>query len=373
MIDPELDGGQGDDVLLLRLCPLLLRCHTTLSTRKPPSYTHICLHYPETTNLSLLSFPTDKFAITIMSPPHAFLILGAGELGSEVLKSLTSHPSRGSCQISLLLRPSTISSTNPAKQAELQSYKDAHINLVSGDVANDTPSHLSSKLAHFDTVIGCTGMALPAGAQLKLSRAVLEAGVRRYFPWQFGIDYDAIGRESAQDLFNEQLDVRELLRSQSKTKWVVVSTGMFMSFLFEPAFGVVNLAGSKVEALGSWENALTVTAVEDIGRMVAELTLVGTDEQGVVYVAGDTVSMRRLADVTEELVGEKPERNLKTTEQLERELAEVPHDVMRKYRVVFAAGIGVSWDKNETFNARKRIETVSMEGWARKNMKIPPV
>jgi len=68
-----------------------------------------------------------------------------------------------------------------------------------------------------------------------LARAVLDAGVRRYVPWQFGVDYDVIGRGSAQDLFDEQLDVRDALRSQSGTEWVIISTGMFTSFLFEPS------------------------------------------------------------------------------------------------------------------------------------------
>jgi hypothetical protein len=48
----------------------------------------------------------------------------------------------------------------------------------------------------------------------------LDAGVKRYFPWQFGVDYDVIGGGSAQDLFDEQLDVRDLLRSQDRTEWL---------------------------------------------------------------------------------------------------------------------------------------------------------
>jgi len=78
--------------------------------------------------------------------------------------------------------------------------------------------------------------------------------VKRYFPWQFGVDYDVIGRGSAQDLFDEQLDVRDLLRGQSGTEWVVVSTGMFMSFLFEPWFGVVEVGkdgGDESQGLGA--------------------------------------------------------------------------------------------------------------------------
>ncbi len=64
-------------------------------------------------------------------------------------------------------------------------------------------------------------MALPAGSQMKIARAVLAANVPRYLPWQFGVDYDILGRTSAQDLFAEQLDVREMLRAHEKTRCVV--------------------------------------------------------------------------------------------------------------------------------------------------------
>jgi hypothetical protein len=304
-----------------------------------------------------------------MPAPSSILVLGAGELGNEVLRSLASHPSRGNCQISLLLRESTLSNPSPTKQAGLQIlHRDAQVSFVAGDIANDTISQLASTFASFDTIICCTGMALPPGNQLNLTRAVLAAKVRRYFPWQFGLDYDAIGHASAQNLFDEQLDVRELLRSQEKTKWVIVSTGMFMSFLFEPAFGVVDLRAGSVTALGSWENELTVTAVDDIGRVVAELALSEVEEEGIVYVAGDTVSMRRLADVVDELRGEKVKRDVKTVDQLKDELAEAPDDVMRKYRAVFAAGVGVSWDKTMSFNAKHKMETVLVEDWAKKNL-----
>jgi hypothetical protein len=88
---------------------------------------------------------------------------------------------------------------------------------------------------------------LAPGSQLKLTRAVLEAGVSRYFPWQYGIDYDVVGGGSAQDLFDEQLEVRNLLRSSSSSSsptsvdWIIVSTGVFMSFLLVPEFGPVDM------------------------------------------------------------------------------------------------------------------------------------
>lgn len=120
-----------------------------------------------------------------------------------------------------------------------------------------------------------------------------------------------MGKGAAQDLFDEQLDVRVLLRGQKATEWINVSTAIFMRFLFESALGVVEglKQGKKadtvrVRALGSWENRVTYTHPDDIGRVVAELVLekgkwtVARD--GVVFVAGDTASFKGVADAVGE-------------------------------------------------------------------------
>jgi hypothetical protein len=36
---------------------------------------------------------------------------------------------------------------------------------------------------------------------------------------------------------------------------------------------------------------------------------------------------------------------------------------LRKYRLVFAEGRGVAWDKANTFNAKERIDLVTLEQW----------
>lgn len=221
----------------------------------------------------------------------------------------------------------------------------------------------------FHTIICCTGMYAPPETQIKIAKAVLAAGIKRYFPWQFGIDYDIIGRNSSQNLFDSQLDVRDLLRAQSTTQWVIVSTGMFISFLFEPSFGLVNGDRSVVTGIGSWENAITVTSPRDIGRVVAEIALAHEDTQGVVYTSGDTISMSQLADVVEDVTGKKVTRKLKTVPDLKAELEESPEDGMRKYRVVFAEARGVAWSKSESFNAVHNISTQAVQEWASQNLR----
>ena len=235
----------------------------------------------------------------------SILVLGAGELGMAVLRRLAKRAARSSeTTITVLLRSSSIHSAAPDKQLDIAELRSLGVNFLPGDLADST-SDLAALFKDFHTVISCTGFVTGRGFQLKLARAVLDAGVKRYFPWQFGVDYDVIGRGSAQDLFDEQLDVRDLLRSQESTEWVIVSTGMFTSFLFEPAFGVVDLARNTVHALGSWDTAVTVTTPEDIGTLTAEICFAEPRLDGVVYTAGDTITYARLADIVDSVLNRK--------------------------------------------------------------------
>ncbi|KAK5155062.1 hypothetical protein LTS14_006017 [Recurvomyces mirabilis] len=286
------------------------------------------------------------------------LVLGAGELGIAVLQSLVAHPSSHAARVAVLKR-----SAGSIEGVELR-----EIEVVKGDVNDLSEAELAGILGRYHTVISCNGMTLPPETQTKLARAAIAGGVARYFPWQFGLDYDKIGRESSQDLFDAQLDVRDILRAQSSMQWVIVSTGIFTSFLFEPAFGVVNAREHTVTALGSWNNELTVTSPKDIGLVVAEVVLAAPEVDGIIYTAGDTISMGRLADVVENVLGTRVRRKLATAKELEAELKADPSDGMKKYRAVFAACVGVSWDKATSFNGQRNIVVETAEEWAQAHL-----
>lgn len=214
---------------------------------------------------------------------------------------------------------------------------------------------------------------------MKIASAVLDAKVKRFFPWQFGVDYDVVGRGSAQDLWDEQLDVRALLRGQNGTEWVVVSTGLFMSFLFERSFGIVDLEGDGmgeegvvVRALEAWENRVTVTDVGDIGMLTARIVFEEPRARNeVLYTAGETVSYARLADAVEEVTGKRVKREVWSVERLERELEEArgkEEETVAKYRVAFAVGRGVSWDVEKSWNFKHGVEVMSVKSYAEKNL-----
>jgi nucleoside-diphosphate-sugar epimerase len=288
------------------------------------------------------------------------LVLGAGELGLAVISGLLQQNPESARSVSVLLRPAT----DHAGDEVARQLAERGLRIVYGDLASETVDGLAAIFTGFDTVICCTGFVGGPGTQRKITAAVLQAGVGRYVPWQFGVDYDVVGRGSGQPVFDEQSDVRDMLRGQSATEWIIVSTGMFTSFLFEPAFGLVDLECGKIHALGSWNNRLTVTTSDDIGRLTAAiLARQPRIQDEVVYVAGDTFSYTQLAAMVERHLGRAVERVLWDMDRLRSEAAAHPDDAMRKYRLAFARDTGVAWDKDKTFNAAQGIEVTDVPTW----------
>jgi hypothetical protein len=297
----------------------------------------------------------------------SILILGAGELGLPVIRNMVQKAKNNNASITVLLRQETIESEEFEKKRTIEELKVLGVTLLAGDLSAPS-SVLISIFKNYDAVVSCTGYGTGAGGfQLKLANAVLEAGVKRYFPWQFGVDFEVIGRGSAQDLFDEQLDVRELLRSQSATKWVIISTGLFTSYLFEPFFGVVDFDKKVINALGSLDTAVTVTTPDDIGMLTAEIFFEEpVIENSIVYIAGDTVTYGKLGDIVESLSGQKFERTISDVEELGKDLKNDPTNFVYKYRSIFGEGRGVSWEFNKSFNYLKGIKTTSAKEWAEK-------
>lgn len=301
---------------------------------------------------------------------RSILVLGAGELGLPVLRNLARRAkSVAGSKISVLLRASAVESSEPAKQRDISEIRSLGIEIVLGDLVKSSIDELAVVFARYDTVIGCAGYAAGINTPMKLARAALQSGIPRYFPWQFGVDFDVIGRGGPQDIFDAQLDVRELLRSQNQTEWVIISTGMFMSYLFEPEFGVVDLHNDAVHALGSLDTAVTLTTPDDIGALTAEVVFAQPRIRNeIVYLAGDTVTYGEVADKLEAGLGRSFTRSVWTEQYLLDELARDPQNMMSKYRAAFAQGRGMSWAKSGTFNQRRSIPVTDVSSWINANL-----
>jgi hypothetical protein len=296
---------------------------------------------------------------------NGMLVLGAGQLGMAVLRALAPRLAAANAPLTLVVAPRLLDAPSARKAANLAELRGLGVEVVGFDLSADEQA-LADLFGRFRTVVNCTGFVAGPGTQLRITRAVLAAGVKRYFPWQFGVDYDIVGRGSGQPVFDEQYEVRPLLRAQSATEWVIVSTGMFTSFLFEPEFDVIDLDRGTAHALGSWDTKVTVTTPEDVGKLTTEILLAEpriVDE--VVYVAGDTISYGDLAEMVERVTGRTLAKTEWTLDKLRADLAAAPGNVMARYRAGFALGDGMWWDKSATYNERRGLKTVDVEEYLR--------
>lgn len=290
----------------------------------------------------------------------SFLVIGAGEVGLAMLNSLYDYQEKHQqgLKIGVLVQPLANSIARVKGNSKF-----VDITVESLDLVNESIQNLTAVFKKYDTVICCSGFSTGNGMQVKITNAVLDAGVRRYVPWQFGVDYDKIGRGSAQPSFDEQLEVRELLRAQQHTHWIIVSSGLITSFLFREEFGVINLADKTVSALGSWEHSLTLTSCEDIGSLTVEILFHQPEiVDQVVFIAGDTLTFKEIAQQLAELFSTEFEHKLSDISELEQVLKEDPDHVFNRYRLVFTHP-GVSWPMSETFNGQNNIPTVSLLRW----------
>ncbi|MBH1529408.1 aromatic alcohol reductase [Stenotrophomonas maltophilia] len=307
-----------------------------------------------------------------MSSPNdsrSILVLGAGELGMPVIRNLARLAGMHDARISVMLREASIESVLPEKRAVIDEIRSLGVTIEPGDLVASTIDQLAVLFSRYDTVIGCTGYAAGRDTPMKVARAAVKSGIGRYFPWQFGVDFDAIGRGGPQDLFDAQLDVRDYLRSQSAMDWVVISTGMFTSYLFEPEFGVIDLPGRRVNALGTASNAVTLTTPEDIGAMTAQIVFhLPPLRNEIVYLAGDTVRYEELPAILEGYFGAHFELAVWGVPQLMKELADDPTNMIKKYRAAFAQGRGVSWGMDGTFNANVGAKLAGVNDWLKANI-----
>lgn len=83
----------------------------------------------------------------------------------------------------------------------------------------------------------------------------------------------------------------------------------------------------------------------------------------MVYIAGDTLTYRELADLLQAHWGVEVNRTLLDSARLQEAVRNHPHDVGAKYRLAFARPDGVAWDKAATFNARQGLLTTTAGQW----------
>ena len=88
-----------------------------------------------------------------MTTPQSILVLGAGELGSAILSALAAHPALQHTTLTVLLRPSTLS-TNPTQLAALRALVPTQeLQFTSADDIVDVKGRVACEISSGDELL----------------------------------------------------------------------------------------------------------------------------------------------------------------------------------------------------------------------------
>ncbi|KAK3009770.1 hypothetical protein RJ639_014288, partial [Escallonia herrerae] len=187
------------------------------------------------------------------------IIGGTGYIGKFVVEASAKagHPT---C---LLVRESTI--PDPAKGKLIESFKDAGVTLLHGDMYDH--ESLVKALKQVDVVISTVGH-MQLADQVKIIAAIKEAGnIKRFFPSEFGNDVDRVHAvEPAKSAFAVKAQIRRTIEAEGIPYTYVSANcfaGYFLPTLVQP--GATAPPRDKVIILGDGNPKAIFNEEHDIG------------------------------------------------------------------------------------------------------------
>ena len=222
-------------------------------------------------------------------PPGTILLAGAtGDLGGLILRNLVAL----GANVRVLTRPET----NTARIAQLRAQG---AEVIQADY--DDPDGLQRACTEVDCVVsainGLDGVILDA--QSRLLEAAAAAGVPRFIPSDFSIDYRGIQPQSNRNLqlrrdFAQRLDATEIQATS-------ILNGAFTDMLSGQA-PIILFSRRRVLFWSDADKVLDFTTKDDTATYTAAAAL---DERAprVLQIAGDQVTARTLASTMTDLTG----------------------------------------------------------------------
>lgn len=224
-------------------------------------------------------------------PHNLFIIGGTGDLGGKITAQLLA---KKAFNVKILVRKDTLAT----KKDLVDKFKAAGGVIVEGDL-NDT-QFLTEALKGSDTLISTvSGGALFGGSQDGFLKAAVAAGVRRFLPSEFGVDYT----DKTNPFFAQKAAFREKLEA-SGLEYTYVITGGFYEFVFGPFSGFFP-EQARATIPGDGNQVISTTHTEDIARYLPEILLDRETKNQKVYLAGSKITLKDAVKIFEEESGKK--------------------------------------------------------------------
>lgn len=227
---------------------------------------------------------------------YTVAITGAsGNLGSEVTKVFLAEYGSSFSRILALVR-------NPSSDAA-KALAAAGAELVQIDDSNAGPSY-EKALQGVDVLVNVQS-GVSVASRNTLFDAALKAGVKVYFPTEYGLDHrinDFPGWEHREWVWKREHLERTLEVGKGKIKTIAVFTGLFLEGAFGPWFGFDH-ANHVYTSVGPANTLFALTAKPDIGRAIASFALVALADPArvpdIVRINGTKTSYQGFAEIVQ--------------------------------------------------------------------------
>ncbi|KAL1644541.1 hypothetical protein SLS61_008809 [Didymella pomorum] len=223
-----------------------------------------------------------------MSYKNVIIIGAGGNLGPSILKAFLSS----SFNTSVLSREGS-NSTFPSG-----------VNVIRANY--DDPESLKKALQGQDAVISLVG-GNALGDQNKLIDASIAAGVKRFFPSEFGSDTPNPRTREVVPIFSAKTGAVAYLKSkESAISWTSVITGPFFDWGLKVGFLGFNLQDKTFTVVDSGDATFSASNLLWIGKaLVAALEKAEETKNQYVYVSEFQISQNELLKLAEKVSGEK--------------------------------------------------------------------
>lgn len=226
------------------------------------------------------------------------LVVGAtGMLGGKIARALLAKGRAVSFRV--MVRPgSTEDEKTKAKLGELTRLG---ATVISGDLAD------RASLVEATRGVEVVVSALQGGPEVIVEgqKALLDAakanGVRRMLPSDFAVDLFEV-EDGWHPLLNMRKEADRAIAA-SGLEHVQVLNGVFMEYLFEPQFGVFEVARGTGAYWGNGATKLDMTTTGDTARYTAEAALDRSLPNGKFAIVGDRMTVLEASRVYEDVLG----------------------------------------------------------------------
>lgn len=284
-------------------------------------------------------------------PNTKVLLIGAtGHLGQNFVKPLRAKNK----EVSILLRPETAKTTDPAKRALIDGFVKAGCKVVEGSL-HDTAS-LDRACSGMEVVI-CVANGQELPLQVGLATAAKKAGVRRFFSSEFGIDAN-IAPKGAVALLDWKRDLQGAIRGTGVTVTNVISN-LFATY-WASGLGQLGLSSppDAVQLYGSGNVKAALVTPADIAAYTVEMIDdPRTENKDVAIVpSANLLTQNELISLWESVSGKKVTRTPVPAAGLEQAIASMQGKPEKMMDLIYTQLTKSAWVDGST--SKKRPEAL---------------